>query len=244
MSNAEMSDVEQSIGPRVYSPSFEAFGCEGSAAAIHRQEVLIEALGDGHVEFDMGQGAMTVGGERTFQGTTLLGSFSHLSQTWLWLWENSEFDLTLPAFRRVTEIREFGQRQQIPEFVTGQVDFSGFPDPYQAATTMVIAAATVLGGNGVHAYRFNGGKGSAFLHVADPQLPAEEFPRFSAPRLLMRAIEVFPADHRRVVRGFLAHYGCRIRESHDIIDGRHADGYGLTAGFTAAGHLERVTVEP
>jgi hypothetical protein len=233
---------EQPARLSVYSPEFEAFGGEGSAAAIHRQEVLIDALGDGDVHFDMDVGTMTVGDERTFHGGTLLGSFSHLSGTWLWLWENPHFDLTLPAFTRVREIREFGQRQQIPEFTAGRLDFSGFPDPYQAATTMVIAAAALLGGNGVHAYRVNDGKGSAFLHVDDPQLPAEEFPRLSAPRLLMRAIGVFPADHRRVVRGFLAHYGFRIRESADVIDGRDADGYGLAAGFTPDGRLDQVTV--
>ncbi|MFC5753759.1 DUF6882 domain-containing protein [Actinomadura rugatobispora] len=226
----------------VHSPEFEAFGCEGSAAAIHRQEILIDALGDGHVQFDMHDGVMTVGGDRTFHGTTLLGSFSHLPRTWLWLWENPHFDLTLPAFSRVREIREFGRRRRIPEFATGHQDFSGFPDPYQAATTMVIAAAALLGGNGVHAYRVNDGQGSAFLHVDDPRLPADAFPRLDAARLIMRAIEVFPADHRRVVRGFAAHYGFRIRESGAVIDGRHADGHGLTAGFTADGLLDHVTV--
>jgi hypothetical protein len=229
--------------PGRYSPEFEAFGSEGSAAAIHRQEVLIDALGDGHVHFDMREGIMTVGDERVFHGATLLGSFSHLSRTWLWLWENPHFDLTLPAFSRVLRIREFGERHGIPEFTAGQSDFSDFPDPYQAATTMVIAAAAVLGGNGVHAYRVNDGAGSAFLHVDDPRLPADGFPRLHAARLLARAVDVFPADHRRAVRGFLAHYGCRIRESRDVIDGRHADGHGLTAGFTADGRLESVTVD-
>lgn len=238
-----MSDSERPAGLSAYSPQFETFGCEGSAAAIHRQEILIDALGDGHVHFDMNQGTMTVGDERTFHGVTLLGSFSHLSRTWLWLWDNPHFDLSLPAFARVREVREFGQRQQIPEFTAGHLDFSGFPDPYQAATTMVIAAAALLGGNGIHAYRFNERKGSAFLHVDDPQLPADEFPRAGAARLLMRAVQVFPADHRRVVRGFLAHYGCRIRESRDIIDGRLADGHGLAAGFTPDGLLERMTVD-
>ncbi|XVQ14104.1 DUF6882 domain-containing protein [Spirillospora sp. CA-255316] len=238
-----MRDGGRPAAPGAYSPEFEAFGCEGSAAAIRRQEVLIEALGDGHVHFDMREGIMTVGGERTFHGVTLLGSYSHLSRTWLWLWDNPHFDLTLPAFSRVREIREFGERHRIPEFAVGHLDFSGFPDPYQAATTMVIAAAALLGGNGVHAYRVNDGEGSAFLHVDDPRLPADEFPRLHAARLLVRAIEVFPADHRRAVRGFLAHYGLRIRESRDVIDGRHTDGHGLTAGFTANGLLKSVTVD-
>src|SRR5262249_2111201 len=77
-------------GLSAYSPQFEAFGSEGSAAAIHRQDMLNEALGDGYVHFDLGERTMTVDGN-TYHGVTLLGSFSHESRTWLWAWANEHY---------------------------------------------------------------------------------------------------------------------------------------------------------
>lgn len=230
-------------GLSVYSPEFEAFASEGSAAAIHRQDVLNDFFGDGDIGFDMDEGTLTAGG-RTFHGLTVLGSFSHLSKTWLWSWDNPNYDESLPAIAHLRTVRDFGQRHEIPELVSGRLDFSKFPDPYQAAKTMAVAAAALLGGNGVYACRINDGKGAAVVHVDDPRLPVADFDRLAAVRLLMTAVEVFPADHRRVVRGFLAHYGFEIRESPDVIEGRRsAEGRRLTAGFTTDGLLNRITSE-
>lgn len=68
------------LGLREYSPGFEAFGAAVSAAAIHRQDVLNEALGDGYDHYDLHARTLSVG-DRTFHGVTYPGSFSHLDRS-------------------------------------------------------------------------------------------------------------------------------------------------------------------
>ncbi|WP_051301477.1 tetratricopeptide repeat protein [Actinomadura rifamycini] len=225
-----------------YSTEFELFAGAGSAAAIHRQDVLYKEIDtDGYVEFDLDARTLTVGG-RTFRGVTLLGSFSRLDDSWLWAWANGNLAPDGPAVAPLRTIREYGERHDVPELVTGRLDLSGFPDPRQAAVTMAIGAAALLGGNGVHSCAVNDGKGSSFFHIDDPSLPAARFDRLAAPRLLTTASQVFPNDHRNVVQGFLAHYGFRIRMSADAIDGVSPDGDRVTVAFTEDGLIEAMTV--
>ncbi len=231
------------FGLGAYSPRFEVFGAERAAAAIHRQDVLTEALGGGDVRFDLSARTMTVDGT-TYQGVTLLGSFSHESRSWLWAWANQHHDETSPAIASLAAIREYGREHDIPELTVGYLDLSAFPSPHQAATTMAIAAATLLGGNGVHSCQINDGRGSAYLHLDDPGLPADTYDPLSAPRVVMTAVEVFPADHRRVVRGLIAHYGAGLAEGPDAIQGRFPDGRRLTVGFTEEGVIKGITSEP
>jgi TPR repeat protein len=233
-------DLPYGLG--AYSPRFEAFGGASSAAAIHRQDVLNKALGDGYVNFDVSARTMTVDGV-TYNGVTLLGSYSHESRSWLWTWANEHWREDDTAIAPLAVIREYGREHDIPELTVGYLDLSGFPNPHQAATTMAIAAATLLGGNGVHSCQINDGRGSAYLHVDDPRLPADTYDPLSAARVVMTAAEVFPADHRRVVRGLIAHYGVGIAEGPDAIQGRFPDGRRLTVGFTDAGLIKAITSE-
>ncbi|MEV3925321.1 tetratricopeptide repeat protein [Actinomadura coerulea] len=226
-----------------YSPEFEMFASAGSAAAIQRQNLLNEAVGDVDITFDVDARILTAGG-RTFHGMTFLGSFSHLSDTWLWAWANPHYGENVPAVAPLAAVREHGERNAVPELVTGRLDLSGFPRPHQAATTMVIAAAALLGGSGVQSCRVNDGKGSFYFHVDDPALPEPEFDPLSARRLMTTAAEVFPTEQRRVVRGFLAHHGCRIRESEEVIEGVAPQGGQVTVGFTPDGLIKATSAGP
>lgn len=103
--------------------------------------------------------------------------------------------------------------------------------------------STAIGGNGVHSCQINDGRGSAYLHLDDPRLPADAYDSISAPRVEMTAVEVFPADHRRVVQGLIAHYGAGLAEGPDVIQGRFPDGKRLTVGFTEEGLVKAITSE-
>lgn len=223
-----------------YSPEFEAFAGAGSAAAIQRQNVLNAVVGDGDIAFDVDQRTLTAGG-RALHGMTFLGSFSHLSDTWLWAWANPHYGDGVPAVAPLAAVREHGERHAVPELTAGRLDLSGFPDPHQAATTMAIAAAALLGGNGVQSCRVNDGKGSFYFHVDDPALPVAEFDPLSATRLMTTAAEIFPTEQRRVVRGFLAHHGCRIRENAEVIEGISPQGGQVTVAFTPDGLIKATT---
>ncbi|MFB9838509.1 SEL1-like repeat protein [Actinoallomurus acaciae] len=234
-------DLPYGLG--AHSPGFEAFAAEGAAAAIHRQDVLNATLGEGEVHFDTDERTLTAGG-RTYHGVTLLGSFSHLDRSWLWSWANEHFRDDHPAVEPLDAVREYGREHDIAELTIGRLDLSGFSNPHQAATTMAIAAGALLGGNGVHSCRINGGKGSVYLHLDDPGLPVAAYDPLSAARLVTAATEVFPSDPRRVVRGFVVHYGSGIAEGPDVIEGRFPGGHRLTVAFTSDGLIKAITSVP
>lgn len=225
-----------------YSPVLQAFGADFAAAVIHQQDAFNEALGDADRQADLKACTLT-GADQVLHGVTCLGSFSHSSQTWLWMWANPGFDKEDPAVAATAQIYGFGEQYGVPEFTTAEVDFSGFPDPHQAATTMVLTAGRILGGHGVWSTRINDGQGSVYLHIDDPQLPVAGFDLIAAPRLLTTAVTTFPADHRRVVRGYFDRYDVPYEETADAIVGRAPDGGTVSTTFDDQDRLTQVTVQ-
>jgi len=223
-----------------YSPAFEAFGAERSAAAIQQQEALNEFLGSERRAADLDSRTLRSDG-LVLGGVTSLGSFSHLSQTWLWTWANPNFDWDHPAVAPVRAIHDYGVQHGIPELTTGHLDLSGFPNPHQAASTMAIAAAHLLGGNGIWSCAINEGKGAAYIHLDDPQLPVAAFDPGAAPRLIMTALQVFPGDHRRVVRGYLESHGARYEETPEGITGGLPGGGSITVAFDSEGRIAHLS---
>jgi TPR repeat protein len=211
-------------GPTFYSPELQAFASELSAASIHQQDVFNEAFGSAYVEWNLEEGTVDLDG-RTFQGLTVMGSFSNLSQTWLWTWANPSYEQDLPSLAALRTVRAFGERHQIPELIMGQSDFSRFNFPAEGAFTMAIAAAALIGAKGVISVTVNDGKGRLVLAVDDPELPSARFDRAGAPELIRRAAEVWPDEQHRVVRGFLEHHGLEIEETPATIEAVSADGH-------------------
>jgi hypothetical protein len=226
--------------PSDFSPIFQAFAADCTAAAIQQQDLVNEFLGTHHRNLDLIARTLT-GNGLILGGVTGLGSFSHLSQTWLWMWDNPGFDWEHPAVAPVRMIYRFGDRQGIPELTTGHLDLSGFPNPHGAATTLAIASAYVLGGQGIWSCRINEGKGSTYVHIDDPQLPVAQFDPATAPDLLMRAAQVWPAEQFAVVRGLFRHFNMAISEAPDQITGRHPGGAVLTAAFDPAGNIAAIS---
>jgi len=229
--------------PRDFSGPFQKFGATVAAAAIQQQDLFNATLGPADRWADLAKRTLT-GADGVLEGVSLLGSFSHLTQTWLWGWANPSFAQTDPAIAPTLRIRDFGTQYGITEFTTGEPDLGGFAAPHQAATTLAIAAGVVLGGHGTWSTAINEGNGAVYLHVDDDQLPIAGFDAIATPRLLMAAVGAFPADHRRVVRGYFKHFNIPYADSPDTISGRAPDGTTITASFDAFGRLDRTTVEP
>ena len=194
-----------------YSPEFDRFACRGSAAAIQQQEVIGGFLGAGSGKWAVGPGAGSMSGNGlTVSPVTCLGSFSKLSDTWMWMWDDPDFGWADPATAPLRMIYEVGEQLDIAEFTTGGFSLAEFADPGQAATTLAVAAGRVLGGRGVWGCGIDDGDGVAFVHLGDESLPAAEFSPISAPRLLLQAVVAFPADPRSVVLGFAEHYRLKL----------------------------------
>ncbi|MEV5961438.1 DUF6882 domain-containing protein [Kribbella sp. NPDC051952] len=229
--------------PADFSPEFQAYGGWVAAAAIQQQDLFNEVVGPDSLQVDLDKRTLT--GERgVLGGVSLLGSFSHLDNTWLWGWSNPGFGPEAPAVAGTLPIREFGAKHGIDEFTTESPDLSGFAEPAYGAITLAITAGTVIGGRGVWSTAINEGRGHVYLHVADDQLPQAAFDPIATPRLLMTAVSVFPSDHRRIVHGYLKHFGLQYAESAEAIRSTIPDGSTLTTTFDEHGRLANVSVNP
>lgn len=238
-----MPGIEEPLELSHYSDAFEEFAGRLSAIVIHRQDVLNEFLGRTVRTFDLRARTLTGGGQ-LFGGVTSMGSFSHLSQTWLWSWANPNFSWDDPAVAPLRKLYDYGEQHGIVELTTGHIDFSGFPNPHQAATTLALGAAFLLGGNGCWTCGINDGKGAAYIHLDDPQLPAAPYDPIATPRLLMTAAEVFPANPRLVVQGYVAHYGTTYKESQNVIESDMVDGGELAVRFDEHGRMTDLSSTP
>ncbi|MBO2445668.1 sel1 repeat family protein [Actinomadura barringtoniae] len=226
-------------GPTFYSPELQSFASEVSAASIHQQDVFNDAHGSAYVEWNLDEATVNLGG-REFSGLTVLGSFSNLSETWLWAWDNPSYEQDLPCLTELRTIREFGERHQIPEFIMGQSDYSRFNFPSGGAFTMAIAAATLIGAKGVISVTVNDGKGRLVLAVSDPDLPTSEYDGPGAAELIRRAVLVWPYEQRRVVHGFMRHHGFEIEMTPATFVAVSADGHSVSVSCP----LERAKEHP
>lgn len=214
-------------GPTFYSPELQGFAAQIAAASIHQQDVFNAAHGSDYVEWNLEEATVSLG-DRTYQGLTVLGSFSNLSETWLWTWDNPTYDQDLPCLAELSTIRAFGERHQIPELLMGQSDFSRFNFPSEGAFTMAIAASTLIGAKGVISVTVNDGQGRLVLAVTDPDLPTAEYDGTAAAELIRRAADVWPYEQRRVVHGFMEHHGFEIDMTPATFVAVSADGHSIT----------------
>jgi TPR repeat protein len=221
-------------GLGAYSREFEEFASGVAVAAICRQWVLDKETGDGYVEYDLDARTLTTGG-RVLHGLTALGSFSRLDKSWLWTWANDAFRADHPAVAPLRRLRDYGVEHDIPELTIGRLDLSGFPQPEQAATTMVLMAASILGGNGVKACAVGGGDGMGYYHLDDPSLPADDVDPVTAPEAIKAAVAVFARDQRKLVTDFIARYGTAVDLGTDAIVGTFRGGHRLLVRFTPDG---------
>ncbi|MET4923597.1 hypothetical protein P3L51_14710 [Streptomyces sp. PSRA5] len=159
-----------------------------------------------------------------------LGSLGH-DGSWLWAWANERTHP--PGSSRLTLanwLREFGERNQIYEFVTPRLELAGFPDPELAARRLALLSLGALGTRGFASLPLESGA-RAFVLVDDAGVPEAAFDggALVVSGLLDRVLSLFPYDPRLTVAGYLRRHGF---ETHESSDGRHV--YGERDGRTMA----------
>lgn len=226
-----------------YSAEFDRFACRGSAAAIHRQEVLARYLGAHGADwsFDLDAATLAAPG-RTLSAASLLGTFSAHTATWLWAWDDPRFGWPNPVCAPLRAVYEVGEQLDVAEFTTGGFGLAEFPDPALAVQRLAVAAGQVLGGRGVWGCPGEDGKETVFLHLGDESVPEARFDPVGVPRLLAEAVAAFPADPRAVVLGL----GESYRLTLDLAPERivlHGEPGSVAIDFDAAGRIVGATSE-
>ncbi|WP_433324956.1 DUF6882 domain-containing protein [Spirillospora sp. CA-294931] len=193
-----------------FSPAFERLGAALAAVVLQQQETLAEFLPREDWSADLTSRTYTSGGVTV--RVSLLGSYAARERTWLWGWANPQFGDDHPAVLPTLGIRDLGERLDIPEFTTPEVDLSWYEGPAgHGGELMAMAAGGTLGGGGYIGAGYDGG--SAYLHVDDPQAPPAVWDPIPVPRLLVNAVSLFPHDHRLTLARLLSHHRVPYRET-------------------------------
>ncbi len=87
-----------------------------AGTAMARQIALAEFLDERSWAVDLETGSVTFGDDLTYP-VQLLGTESHLNDTWLWAWANPS-ELPTPLLEAAQQLREYGQQQKISELTT------------------------------------------------------------------------------------------------------------------------------
>lgn len=89
-----------------------------------------------------------------------IGSFSPLSNTWLWAWAN--FSIDAPNRALVEKVRELGEERDFPKLTTWKWNATEHDGWHMAAI-----AARVMGAKGI--YRAPSDTGPTFLAIMDAE---------------------------------------------------------------------------
>lgn len=95
----------------------ETFG----ANALDKQRNLFGIIGENSWNVDMNKEEITFGENLTFK-IQVLGSFSHSSETWLWIWENKAGGYSESIMKQALSLKKYGEENDIDLLKVGKFD--------------------------------------------------------------------------------------------------------------------------
>lgn len=95
----------------------EKFG----ASALEKQRNLYDVTGGLSWNVDMDKEEITFGDDLTFP-MQVLGSFSHSSETWLWIWENKAGGYAESVMKQALLLKKYGEENNIDLLTVGKFD--------------------------------------------------------------------------------------------------------------------------
>lgn len=129
----------------------------------------------------------------------ILGTYA-LDGTWLWAWGNDGFRDTAGA-QRAAELREFGEREGIPELTERMLDLNHFANPRLAADHLMLISMGLLDARGGAIAVINE-RGRAFLVVDDPAVPRAEPRAGRLEQPLRNGAALLPGPALKTVQGW------------------------------------------
>lgn len=178
----------------------EKFG----ALALEKQRNLYEVTGGLSWNVDMGKEEIIFGDQLTFP-IQVLGSFSHSSETWLWLWENKAGGYAESVMQQALSLKKYGKENNIELLSVGK--FDAVPNDLHligmVATTMFNASGYYLG---------NYGQGTMVVTIKSEKIDNIESEEFS------RILTVFPElistfeiqNHKNAFTNYLSQKGFEL----------------------------------
>ena len=200
-----------------------------------KQENILELIGDKAWNADMIEGTLTFDEDLIFPAQ-ILGSVSHIDNTWLWIWANKNAEYSEKIAILANNLKEYGNQYSISELSSPSFDVLE-NDSHKLATIAV----------GLYDYSFyyiaDYGNGAAIFAVnsseinknmkANPENILKIFPKL---------ISIFEMNHRNAFRHYLLAKDFSISEEDKNISGKHENFY-LKAEFDELDRLIKLSTK-
>lgn len=200
--NTESTINQQNISKHFTSENdfLEKFG----AVALEKQRNLYEVTGGLSWNVDMDKEEITFGDDLTFP-MQVLGSFSHSSETWLWIWENKAGGYAESVMKQALLLKQYGEEKNIDLLTVGKFDAV-------ENDLHLIGMIAVEMFNGSGYYLGNYGQGTMVLTIKSDVIDKTESEEFS------RILTVFPElistfeiqNHKNAFTNYLTQKGYQL----------------------------------
>lgn len=138
-------------------------------------------------------GTLSFGNEEfVIKNIQILGSFSNVTNTWLWSWSQQN-DFPEEVLEDACNAKEFGERHQIPEYINE----NEIPMDKKTALALAMTAVDIVGAEAFYPAEMNNGAAIAFISLRDERLFLPQ-PRDwcifmkKFPDLLSQALDTYP----------------------------------------------------
>lgn len=201
------------------------------AAFLHQNRMGELIIGDNGWELNPGEGIIRFGGQEFRAG--ILGSESHIQNTWLWSWAHTESGLPEKAVAASKRAKK--SLPELPEFQTGKFMLD---EIHTGHNLSMLACGAYEEASCYYRCPYDGGAAFVVIHG----LPEEVFLPAELPEFVRQYLEIirgFYCDHRLLAAGFLYQNGTEFAERPGEIVGNFG-GAGLRFRFEEIEGISRV----
>jgi hypothetical protein len=207
------------------------------AQSLERQLALSKLLGKSRWQVETVLGWIEFNQKWRFP-IQLLGAESYESNTWLWAWADERYikHRQPQVMQAADQIRLYGQRNGIAEFVQPEIDLSVIEEGH-------LLALVCRGLIGADAYfRAQDEDRADFYLLQNTPLPKEDVPLKQMSTAIKQAVNIAPKlDPKAIVRAYLQCQGFMIEETNDEIRGVARDRREIITTFDRRGRLKSIT---
>ena len=200
-----------------------------------KQENILELIGDKAWNADMIEGTLTFDKDLIFPAQ-ILGSVSHIDNTWLWIWANKNAEYNEKMIRQADDLKKYGELHSIYEL--SAPSFEVYENDWHKIGMIA---------SGLYDYSFyysgNYGEGSALFTVKSSKINKnmKNNPE-NILKVFPKLISIFEMNHRNAFRHYLLAKDFSISEEDKNISGKHENFY-LKAEFDELDRLIKLSTK-
>ena len=200
-----------------------------------KQENILELIGDRTWNADMIEGTLTFGEDLIFPAQ-ILGSVSHIDNSWLWIWANKNAEYNEKMIRQADDLKKYGELHSIYEL--SAPSFEVYENDWHKIGMIA---------SGLYDYSFyysgNYGEGSALFTVKSSKINKnmKNNPE-NILKVFPKLISIFEMNHRNAFRHYLLAKDFSISEEDKNISGKHENFY-LKAEFDELDRLIKLSTK-